>query len=234
VAARRLLAVPLSVTVLRSGVPDAVPGRSVDVCEGGVGAILAASCFRVSWLELSFNCPTRVRCWPKRGFAIRSGCAMGCSFWRFLPKQRAMIEGWAREPKKSAERPRGEEGARPVHVREARASAEPALPTFTRQVPTKSRTHTPQYLRRKVLMPLIVSVIVGVGVGWWRWELGWQELEARLPGHKVLAAQPRLKVPADVMQRLLIHRVDPVSPGDRATGDVVLDTVIGRDGSVVV
>ena len=41
-ASRRRLEVPLSVTVLRAGVPDTVPGRSVDVCGGGIGAILAA------------------------------------------------------------------------------------------------------------------------------------------------------------------------------------------------
>ena len=37
VAPRRRLAVPVNVTVLRSGVPDAVPGRTIEVGEGGVG-----------------------------------------------------------------------------------------------------------------------------------------------------------------------------------------------------
>src|SRR5271166_4541602 len=32
---------PLDVTVLRSGVPDTLPGRSVNLGEGGVGAVLA-------------------------------------------------------------------------------------------------------------------------------------------------------------------------------------------------
>src|SRR5256885_17009538 len=32
---------PLDVTVLRSGVPDTVPGRSVNVCERGMSAVLA-------------------------------------------------------------------------------------------------------------------------------------------------------------------------------------------------
>ena len=234
VAARRLLAVPLSVTVLRSGVPDAVPGRSVDVCEGGVGAILAAELFPGELVGVEFQLPHAGPVLAKARVCYQERLRYGLQFLAIPAEQRAMIEGWAREPKKSAERPQGEERARPVHVREARVTAEPALPTFTRQVPTQSRAHTPRYLRRKILMPLVASVIVAVGVGWWRWELGWQELEARLPGHKVLAAQPRLKVPADVMQRLLIHRVDPVSPeGTGATGDVVLDTVVGRDGSVV-
>src|SRR5579864_4911198 len=32
---------PLDVTVLRSGVPDSVPGRSVNICERGIAAVLA-------------------------------------------------------------------------------------------------------------------------------------------------------------------------------------------------
>src|SRR5438445_3080648 len=32
---------PLDVTVLRSGIPDTVPGRSVNLCERGIAAILA-------------------------------------------------------------------------------------------------------------------------------------------------------------------------------------------------
>ena len=33
--------VPLDVTVLRSGIPDTLPGRALNVCERGMGAILA-------------------------------------------------------------------------------------------------------------------------------------------------------------------------------------------------
>src|SRR3981081_377957 len=32
---------PLDVTVLRSGIPDTVPGRSVNLCERGIAAMLA-------------------------------------------------------------------------------------------------------------------------------------------------------------------------------------------------
>src|SRR5258708_16812690 len=32
---------PLDVTVLRSGVPDSVPGRSLNLCERGIGVVLA-------------------------------------------------------------------------------------------------------------------------------------------------------------------------------------------------
>src|SRR5450755_1377306 len=38
---RFLVQAPLDVTVLRSGVSDTVPGRSVNLCERGVAAMLA-------------------------------------------------------------------------------------------------------------------------------------------------------------------------------------------------
>src|SRR5882757_2196575 len=38
---RHPVAVPVDLTVLRSGVPDCIPGRSVDVGEGGLAAIVA-------------------------------------------------------------------------------------------------------------------------------------------------------------------------------------------------
>src|ERR1700751_5948193 len=36
------VAVPLDVTVLRSGVPDCIPGRTLNASEGGLAAVLAA------------------------------------------------------------------------------------------------------------------------------------------------------------------------------------------------
>jgi hypothetical protein len=40
--ARVQLGVPVTVTTLRSGVPEEIPGRSLDICEKGMGVILAA------------------------------------------------------------------------------------------------------------------------------------------------------------------------------------------------
>jgi hypothetical protein len=45
------------VTVLRSGVPDDVPGRSVDLCEGGLGAILAAELLPGELVGVEFQLP---------------------------------------------------------------------------------------------------------------------------------------------------------------------------------
>ena len=57
IAPRRKVAVPLNVTILRSGVPDAVPGRSLDVGEGGIGAVLAAELFPGELVGVEFRLP---------------------------------------------------------------------------------------------------------------------------------------------------------------------------------
>src|ERR1700740_2208657 len=67
VAPRRRVAVPVNVTVLRSGVPDAVPGRSVDVGEGGLGAVLAAELFPGELVGVEFRLPDGGSIFPQGG-----------------------------------------------------------------------------------------------------------------------------------------------------------------------
>jgi len=49
--------------------------------------------------------------------------------------------------------------------------------------------------------------------------------------------KPRAQVPAEVMEKLLVHRVEPVYPPDARTqnlqGIIALDITVGRDGSVI-
>lgn len=83
-------------------------------------------------------------------------------------------------------------------------------------------------------MLLAASIIAAAGVGWWQWEQSWEELESHLSRRSVEAVQPPITVPAEVMQRLLVHKVEPTLPrGSKITGVAILDAVIGRDGSVV-
>jgi hypothetical protein len=222
------------VTVLRSGVPDDVPGRSVDLCEGGLGAILAAELSPGELVGVEFQLPHAGPVLAKARVCYQKRLRYGLQFLAISSEQRAMIEFWTRDAMKAPERPMAEEMVRPVQVRAERTVVQPAHPPFVRQIPKQQQARAVQYQRRKILMLLIASVIVAAGMGWWRWEQAWQELEGRLPGHRVIAVQPRAQVPADVMQRLLIHRVDPISlEGTKITGDVVLDAVIGRDGAVL-
>src|SRR5256885_3812466 len=51
------LAVPVEIAVLRSGVPDSVPGRLINVGEGGIAAILAAELRTGDSVGVSFRLP---------------------------------------------------------------------------------------------------------------------------------------------------------------------------------
>jgi hypothetical protein len=240
VAPRRRLAVPLSVTVLRSGVPDAVPGRSIDVGEGGVGAVLAAELFPGELVGVEFRLPESGFVLAKARVCYQEKLRCGLQFLAIPADQREMLGAWAlgrpEHERRVVVETKNEKTAR-VQNRN-----QPPLPKFvsdarpvkTSQAKTsvsKSKSSA-NYLRRKIVMVLAASVIVAGAVGWWQWEQGWQELESRLPGHSVEATQPAVAVSQETMLRLLVHKVDPRG-GMKVTGVAVLAAVIGRDGSVV-
>lgn len=82
---------------------------------------------------------------------------------------------------------------------------------------------------------LLASAAILLGVLWWHWNRGWAELESGLQktGENM---DPQARVPANVMQNLLIHRVDPDYPdaarAERMQGVIVLDVIVASDGSV--
>jgi len=83
-----------------------------------------------------------------------------------------------------------------------------------------------------------VLIVVCSAVLWWRWNRSWQELESGLKNPEAAStAKPQAQVSADVMQKLLIHRVEPVYPPEarkrRLQGVVALKVIVGRDGSVL-
>jgi outer membrane biosynthesis protein TonB len=232
IAPRRRLAVPVNVTVLRSGVPDAVPGRSIDVCEGGVGAVLAAQLFPGELVGVEFRLPDASSILAKARVCYQERLRCGLQFLAIPAEQRAMLGAWTLGGPERGGHSADEALVNPP-AREPDRS-QPPVPKFLSDVSSEGKTSTPRYLRRKILMLLVTSVIVAAGVGWWQWEQSWQELESHLPGRAVEAAQAPVAVPADVMQHLLVHRVEPMSPGGRKVGGVaVLAAVIGRDGSVM-
>jgi protein TonB len=82
----------------------------------------------------------------------------------------------------------------------------------------------------------LLSVVILLAVLWWKWNRGWEELESGLRTDAP-TAQPQTHVPADVMQKLVRHRVDPDYPEAARPGNlqgvIALDVVVGRDGTVM-
>src|SRR5215831_18783895 len=94
VVPRRRLAVPLNVTVLRSGVPDAVPGRSIDVGEGGVGAVLAAELFPGELVGVEFRLPESGFVLAKARVCYQEKLRCGLQFLAIPADQREMLGAW--------------------------------------------------------------------------------------------------------------------------------------------
>jgi len=85
----------------------------------------------------------------------------------------------------------------------------------------------------------LLSAAILLAVLWWHWNRGWEDLESGLGKSEKASKLPQAQahVAADVMEKLVTHRVDPDYPEaarpENLQGIIVLDVVVGRDGSVV-
>jgi len=231
------LAVPADVTVLRSGIPFSIPGRSVTLGERGVGLVLAGELNPGDSVGIEFRLPDAGG--PFRLKAVVRYQALfhcGLEFVNLTSEQQTLIEHWTRRksvanstaPVASAPSLRSEPGGKPAQ----------SLPVSSRVISQNSsvgRSIRPM-LRRAAWIVLLGTLLLAA-VGWWHWRQAWGELESQIPPSQKAVQQPPAYVPAEVMQRLLIHKTEPIYPeaARRANiqGIVILDTVIGRDGTVV-
>ena len=246
---RRPMSVPVDVTVLRSGVPVGIPGRAVDVGEGGLGAVLAAELlpgqvvgvkFQLPQLGMFINAQARVR----HGQRLRCGL----EFVGLRPEQQALIRSWlgvAGENLPTASSP----AHKPLDT--SRASTTSTAHAAEKPVTSlKPQVKAPAFLvdsdketrgRDRWIQALVVLALLSTATaafGWWRWQQGWEELENHLHARSAAAdTKTQVKVPPEVMQKFLVHKVQPVYPEEalqsRLRGTVLLDTVIGEDGEVV-
>ena len=223
---------PLDVTVLRSGIPDTVPGRSVNVCERGLAAMLAGEVVAGEAVGIEVQLPLLAD--PLRTRALvryQDKLRCGLEFIGLSAEQRAAIRDWAIQAKAEAE-----VGGSPIAVMAKKGDDAGGGSRLTTNggAPRKARR------KRRWIGWAIVLVFVAIAayVFWWHWNREWEELETGLKNAQTASAEkPQALVPAEVMEKLLIHRVEPAYPAEarRANlqGVIALDIVVGRDGSVV-
>lgn len=213
---------PLDVTVLRSGVPDSVPGRSLNLGAGGLAAVLAGELLPGEVVGVEIHLPKsavtlRARARVRHHDKLRCGM----EFVGLSADQQAAIRSFAEETKAQPEkdvRPKlppetkFSEGERPGDLK----------PSARRQ-------------RGKAWLFFLAFAAILLALFWWRWNRVWEDLESGM-GRGESTIQPQAHVPADVMEKLVTHRVDPDYPaGARPAhlqGVIVLDVVVGRDGKV--
>lgn len=223
--------VPVDVTVMRSGVPDKVPGRSVNVGERGIAAMLAGELQPGETVSVELTLspsaePLRTSATVKYHDKLRCGF----EFVAISAEQRVGIRDWAKEVKAETE-----VGAVP-HARVNRVVIK-HLPANQGSIGGGGFSGRPK--KKSSLIGWIVVVVVAAflaGVFWWRWNRGWEELESGIKGSEA-ASTARVQVQTEAMQKLLVHRVDPIYPAEATRenlqGIIALDIVVGPDGSVV-
>jgi TonB family protein len=221
------LSIPADVTILRSGVRQSIPGRTITLGERGLGVVLAGEVHPGDWVNLDFNLPDfggRLQLQAIVRYQALLKC--GFEFQGLTLQQQRLIEHWTRT--KSVTNPNP---APPI------GSSQPA-PEFA-GTGTAKRGHR-LFSRAGVWRAakvILIALLVFGGVYWWHWYRSWDELESRIPSSKPLSQLPPAYVPAAVMQGLLIHKVEPIYPeGARKAninGVVALDVTIGTDGNVI-
>ncbi len=221
---------PVDVTVLRGGVSDTLPGRSMNVGERGIAAVLAGELAPGEMVTLDVSLtpdsePVRTTA------AVRYHDKLRCGF-EFIslsPDQRSAIRDWTRSVNPDAivtttVAPIDTPAFSELLMRDAfNVSDQPTTPR---------RARIPKF----VWMIVLLVVVVAGAIVWWRWNQGWKELESGLHRSGETMEKP-VQVSTEEMQKLLVHRVDPVYPDEarqqNLQGIVALDIVVSRDGNVV-
>ncbi len=220
---------PLDVTVLRSGIPEELPGRSLNICERGLAAIVAGEVAPGEIVGVELRLPLSsdsLRTRAKVRYQDNLRC--GLEFLGLSAQQRAAIGEWAKRTKADAE-------AEPA---DATASGKNRIDTEKEeQIPPRSKVPIPPKGKRILARSAVLLILILGAIFWWKWNHGWKELESGLRGQETSSQLANVQVPPDVMQKLLIHRVEPLYPPEAKKqglqGVIALDVVIGRDGSVV-
>ena len=228
------LAVPADVTVLRSGIPYSIPGRSVTLGERGVGLVIAGELHPGDSVGIEFRLPDSGG--PFRLKAIVRYQALlhcGLEFVSLTSEQQTLIEHWTR--RKSVAEPIASSPSADSHFSNLSSGAAlaPSIAAPRKNAEPKRRGKR----FRRATSAAVGAMLVLSALGWWHWHQAWGELESQIPASKPPSQQPPTYVPAEVMQGLLTHKIEPIYPEAarlaKVQGIVVLDAVIGADGTVI-
>jgi TonB family protein len=219
---RYKLTVPLALTVLRSGIPNHIPGRALEIGEGGMGVVPASQLLVGESVRVEFLVPHMSS--PVRATAVvryqREQC-FGLQFLRLPVEQQSIVRYWTRR--------QGELLLAAPADDDLEAVEEPQL------LPDLEDSTRKSSIRRIVALAVCITVI-SAGLGWRQWQQGWAELEAQLPAKDTVVVQPQWRVPPDAMAQRIVYHVIPEYPElarqAGVQGTVVLDAVVSVEGAV--
>ena len=219
------LTVPLALTVLRSGIPNTIRGRALEIGEGGMGVVPASQLVVGESVRVEFLVPhTSTLMRATAVVRYQHERCFGLQFLRLPVEQQSIVRYWTRR-----------EGELLLSAQAGAISGEAVVKSKAPKDFERSENSTRNFgIQRVVAVAVSITVIAAV-LGWWQWQQGWAELEAQLPA-KDTVVPPQLKVPADELAQRLVHQVMPEYPEHArqagVQGTVVLDIVVNVEGAV--
>jgi hypothetical protein len=167
-APRCALSVPVRVTVLGSGAPYSIPGRSVDLGEGGIAVVLAGEVHVADQVGMEFLLPDMgLGLQTKAVVRHHSPLRCGFEFMELTRHQQAVMREWARQ------RLHAQPGARMANEVSPQAAGS-RVPRDDEHAAKSAR------LWRILLLAGVALALAGLLL-WWRWQKGWKDLEERIP-----------------------------------------------------
>src|SRR5581483_10440188 len=162
--ARYSFAAPMDVVVLRSGIPSTIPGRCLDLAEGGVAAIMAGELQPGESVGLEIKLPTGME--PVQAKAVvRDQRDLLCrlQFVGMRADSYAALRAWVQivEPQRAVPQVAKIVGEKKV----------PPTGAMARIHAKERRRRQSRKAKWMALSPLIV-VLTAV-LGWWAWQNGW-------------------------------------------------------------
>lgn len=217
---RMTLSVPVDVLPLSNSSTKPVPARSLNVSEGGLSTIVAGEFAPFELVSLEFRLPdvgipVRARAWVRHQSALHCGF----EFAGLSHQQRSMIRYWLERSNKTDA-----------------AGIQNANRAGSAPLRKSSKPNTKSFLRLFALLGAMIVVLSAALAGWY-WQKGWAKIEEDLPISQAKSDSTKpMEISATAMEKLLVHRVDPVYPdaarAANLSGLVTLRIVVEKNGEV--
>jgi TonB family protein len=229
---RHPINVPVDVIVLRSGVPENLPGRATDISESGVGAVIAGEMSPGQHVAVELRLPNvgvPVRARALVRYQSRLHC--GLEFSTLSVEQREMIRYWIY---RATSEPIDWNQIASANISNKTAAAAPTADPQPMPIASTQTLHSARKRKlrigRRSLYLLIVGLLALAALAWWQWQRSWNELESHAQAAELLRVSP------ETMDKRIVTKLDPFYPEAARTagieGLVVLDAVIAPDGGV--
>jgi TonB family protein len=227
------LSVPVRVTMRNASGVQGIPGRSLDLGEGGIAAILAGAVNPGDSVAVEFLLPDMgLGLQAKAVVRHHADLRCGLEFFGLSLEQQAMIRRWTR---RMLEKPTSATSVVPHNVPPVEIDPEPAV-RFQVPVPqpeVHKSGHHGKFWGRLVAV-FAVAATAGALVAWRSWHMEWVELQRQADAVTATSAQ-RLKLPPGAIDPLTVHKVDAVLPAGETNknGIALVHIVVAADGTVI-